>query len=51
MAPSIIRPNPQADRGTLRARVAELEGKASGIRQVLMKWQAKVRSHYYEWEG
>jgi hypothetical protein len=31
--------------------VAELEGKASGIRQVLMKWQAKVRGHYYEWEG
>src|ERR1700679_1993492 len=27
MSPSTIRPNPQADRGTLRARVAELEGK------------------------
>ena len=19
--------------------------------EVLMKWQARVRSHYYEWEG
>jgi hypothetical protein len=27
MPPSTIRPNPQADRGTLRARVAELHGK------------------------
>jgi hypothetical protein len=31
--------------------VADLGKKAGGVRQVLMKWQAKVRSHYYEWEG
>lgn len=31
--------------------VADFEQKAGPIRQVLMKWQARVRSHYYEWEG
>lgn len=31
--------------------VKDFEKKASPVRQVLMKWQAKVRSHYYEWEG
>ena len=31
--------------------VADFEKKAGSVRQVLMKWQARVRSHYYEWEG
>ena len=31
--------------------VADFETKAGSVRQVLMKWQARVRSHYYEWEG
>jgi hypothetical protein len=31
--------------------VADFEKKGSSVRQVLMKWQARVRSHYYEWEG
>ena len=30
---------------------ADFEKKAGSVRQVLMKWQARVRSHYYEWEG
>jgi hypothetical protein len=31
--------------------VADVNEKAGSVRQVLMKWQARVRSHYYEWEG
>ncbi|MCK1383922.1 hypothetical protein [Bradyrhizobium sp. 21] len=31
--------------------VADFGKKRSPVRQVLMKWQAKVRGHYYEWEG
>jgi len=31
--------------------VVDFEKKAGSVRQVLMKWQARVRSHYYEWEG
>ena len=31
--------------------VADIEKKAGSIQQLLMKWQARVRSHYYEWEG
>src|ERR1700761_2855022 len=31
--------------------VADFEKRAGSVRQVLMKWQAKVRSHYYDWEG
>jgi hypothetical protein len=31
--------------------VADFEKRAGSVRQVLMKWQARVRSHYYEWEG
>jgi hypothetical protein len=30
--------------------VADFEKRAGPVRQVLMKWQARVRSHYYEWE-
>ena len=30
--------------------VEDFEKKVGSVRQVLMKWQAKVRSHYYEWE-
>ena len=31
--------------------VADVAERAGAVRQVLMKWQARVRSHYYEWEG
>ena len=31
--------------------VQEIEKKGGSFRQVLMKWQARVRNHYYEWEG
>jgi hypothetical protein len=29
--------------------VVDLENRAGPVRQVLMKWQAKVRNNYYEW--
>ncbi len=31
--------------------VPDFDKKGGSVRQVLMKWQARVRSHYYEWEG
>ena len=31
--------------------VPDFEKKTGSVREVLMKWQARVRSHYYEWEG
>jgi hypothetical protein len=30
---------------------SDLKQKNSPIREVLLKWQAGVRRHYYEWEG
>src|SRR3954465_12633209 len=30
---------------------SELQTKQSPVREVLMKWQAKVRAHYYEWDN
>jgi hypothetical protein len=31
--------------------VEDFAKKAGSVRQVLMKWQARVRRHYYEWES
>jgi hypothetical protein len=30
--------------------VDDFEKRVGSVRQVLMKWQARVRKHYYEWE-
>jgi hypothetical protein len=31
--------------------VADLKSRSSPVREVLLKWQAHVRSHYYDWNG
>jgi hypothetical protein len=30
--------------------VAELTNRSNSVREIMLKWQARVRGHYYEWE-